>query len=107
MRAGMLGETVKRLAEPGVAEAALIEAGELALLSRVEDAAAGMGTSSGELAAFVARRWLAAAGDEDWLRLIGVMGRSDQPGLAAIALMLEQALAELNAGPDARARVPA
>lgn len=93
----MLGDTVKRLAEPGVAEATLIEAGELALLARLEQAAPMLGTTAGELAAFVVRRWLAAAADDDWLRLLGVMGRSDQPGLAAIVLMLEQALGELEA----------
>lgn len=91
----MLGDTVKRLAEPGVAEAVLIEAGEIALLVRVERAAAELETTAGEFAAFVARRWLALAADDDWLRLVGVMGRSERPGLAAIALMLEQALGEL------------
>lgn len=99
----MLGETVERLALPGIAEAVLIEAGELALLARVERAAEHFQTTSGELAAFVARRWLSLAADEDWLRLLGVMGRTDRPGLAAIAMMLEQALGELEACPSAKA----
>ena len=50
----------------------------------------------GELAAFIARRWLAAAGEEDWLGLVAAMGRSDRPGLAALVAMLQQALAELD-----------
>ncbi len=92
----MLGRLVEELTVPGVAEATLIDAGELALLARVEVAADGLAMTPGELAAFVARRWLALADDEDWLQLLAVMGRSDRPGLAGLVTILEQALAELD-----------
>lgn len=92
----MLGRIVEELAQPGVAEATLIEAGELALLVRLEAAADALAMPPGELAAFIARRWLAAAGEEDWLGLVAAMGRSDRPGLAALVAMLQQALAELD-----------
>ncbi|MEZ5862938.1 MAG: peptidylprolyl isomerase [Geminicoccaceae bacterium] len=80
----------------GVAEAALIEAGELALLARLNDAAGRLDTDPAGLASYIVRTWLTRADDEAWLRLIGVMNRSEMPGLAALALMLGQALAELD-----------
>jgi len=102
----MLGRIVDELAQPGVAEATLIEAGELALLARLEAAADALAMAPGELAGFIARRWLAAAGEEDWLGLVAAMGRSNRPGLEALVAMLRQALAELDRKQvDARAAV--
>jgi hypothetical protein len=98
-----LGAIVRDLARPGVAEATLIEAGALPLLARLEAAAIDFAMPPGELAGSITRVWLAQAGDDDWLRLLGVMGRSDQPGLAALVMMLEQALAELDARAQAEA----
>ena len=92
----MLGRIVDELAQPGVAEATLIETGELALLARLEAAADILAMAPGELAAFIARRWLAAADEKDWLGLVAAMGRSDLPGLEALVTMLQQALAELD-----------
>ena len=92
----MLGRIVQELVQPGVAEATLIEAGELGLLARLEAAADVLAMPPGELAAFNARRWLAAADEDDWLGLVAAMGRSDRPGLAALVAMLRQALAELD-----------
>ncbi len=92
----MMGELVKGLAEPGVAEASLVEAGELALLARLNDAAGRLASDPGDLASYIVRTWLARADDEAWVRLIGVVNRSEVPGLAAVVMMLEQALAELD-----------
>ena len=91
----MLGELVEHLAEPGVAEASLVEAGELGLLARLTEAAAGFDAEVGDLASFVVRSWLARADDDAWVQLMAAMNRSEAPGLAALVLMLEQALAEL------------
>lgn len=99
-----LGTIVRDLARPGVAEATLIEAGAMPLLARLETAAGGLEMSTGALAEHITRVWLAQAGDDDWLRLLGVMGKSDQPGLAALVMMLEQALAELDGKADAGRR---
>jgi hypothetical protein len=106
-----LGAIVRDLARPGVAEATLVEAGAMPLLARLEAAAADFAMPPGELANYISRTWLARAGDDDWLRLLGVMGKSDQPGLAALVMMLEQALAELDAKaaattPEARIETP-
>jgi hypothetical protein len=93
----MLGNLIQALDEPGTAETALIEAGELALLARLEAAARSLDMSTGALAAFIARRWVELAGDDDWLRLAAVMGRSDRPGLAALVAILGQAMGEWEA----------
>jgi hypothetical protein len=93
----MLGSLIQALDEPGTAEAALIEAGELALLARLEAAARSLDSPTGALAAFIARRWVELAGDDDWLRLTAVMGRNDRPGLTALVAILGQAMAEWEA----------
>lgn len=67
-----------------------------AVVARLEAAANSFETTTGTLASFIDKTWLARAGDDDWLRLVAVMGRSDRPGLAALTMMLEQALAELD-----------
>ncbi|HRY26050.1 MAG: hypothetical protein H6852_07290 [Geminicoccaceae bacterium] len=92
----MMGELVGRLTEPGVAEATLIEAGELGLLARLSNAAGMLDADIGDLTSHIVRTWLARADDEAWVQLIGVMNRSAVPGLAALVLMVEQALAELD-----------
>lgn len=92
----MLGELVGSLAKPGVTEASLVEAGELTLIARLNEAAGRLDTDPGDLASYIVRTWLARADDDAWLRLVGVMNRSEVPGLAAVVLMLEQALAELD-----------
>lgn len=91
-----LGAVVARLEQPGSVEATLIEAGELTLLLRLEAAATSFEARTATLASFIVKTWLARAGDDDWLRLVAVMGKSDRPGLAALTMMLEQALAELD-----------
>lgn len=88
----MLGELIARLDDPGAAEEALIESGDIMLLARVRAEAEYLGQSVGDFAASVVRRFMDGAGDEEWVQLIGAMNRSDTPGLAAIRTILARAV---------------
>lgn len=87
----MLGDLMARLEEPGAAEEALVEAGELLLLTRVRAEAEHSGMSVGAYCSSVVRRFVDTAGDGEWLQLVGAMNRSDTPGLAALGVMLDGA----------------
>ena len=90
----MLGDIIARLHEPGAAEAALIEAGDLALLADVRTAAGLIGMETGEFVSLAVRRFLERADDEAWLQLVGVMGKSETPGLEALTAILRRAVGD-------------
>jgi len=90
----MLGDIIARLEDYGTAEAVLVEAGDLALLADVRAAADHLGMETGRFVSLAVRRYLDRADDDAWLRLAGVMGRSDTPGLAAVSTILRQAVAD-------------
>lgn len=87
----MLGELIGRLDQPGIAEAALVEAGDLVLLAGVTEAAGLLGLSTGAFASLAVRRFVERATDEDWLQLTGAMGR-EAAGLAALRTILARAV---------------
>lgn len=100
----MLGTLVTRLGEPGVAEATLLEAGDITLLARLQETARAEGVNLATFASRSVRHFLDHAGEEDWLQLMGVMGRSQEPGLVALRTILESALRHARtceAGPSA------
>ncbi|WP_436644185.1 hypothetical protein [Microbaculum sp. FT89] len=90
----MLGDIIARLGDPGAAEAILIEAGELVLLADIRDAARALDLDAGEFSALAVRRFVERADDDAWLHLVGVIGRSDAPGLDALSAILRRAVAD-------------
>ncbi|MDX6749789.1 hypothetical protein SH611_08230 [Geminicoccaceae bacterium 1502E] len=94
----MLGTLITRLEEPGMAEAALIGAGDMALLSRLQEIAAAEGVQLAAFASRAVRHFLDHAGEEDWLQLMGLMGRSKEPGLVALRIILHKAADHAVAG---------
>ncbi len=91
----MLGDFIARIDEPFIAEQALIEAGELALLANVSEAAGQLGFEVAPFIALAVRRFIERADDEAWLQLVGVMGKSEEPGHAALAAILRRAVKDV------------
>ena len=89
----ILGDLVAQLAEVGVSERAIAAMGDLALLARVSAAATAAGMSTGEYAARSVRLFADHAVDEAWLALVGRCQADTDPGLAALAYILETGLA--------------
>jgi hypothetical protein len=71
---------------------ALIELGDLVLLTRVEAAAAAEQLTAGGFTARAVDRFSSQASDEDWVSLIGVMGQTSDPGQACLRNILQFAL---------------
>jgi hypothetical protein len=87
-----LGDLIGRMDEPDVAEGAIAAIRDLSLLGRVASAAGAAGISAGEYAAISVRTFANTAGDEAWLALISKCQVHSDPGLAALAYILETGL---------------
>jgi len=88
----MLGELIGRLDQPGIAEAALVDTGDLVLLAGVAEAAELFDLSTGAFTSLAVQRFVERATDEDWLQLAGAMSREEAPGLAALRTILTRAV---------------
>lgn len=88
----MLGRLIASLDEPGVSERLVSALEAPALQSRLDSAAAADGRAPSEVVASAVRGFLDTASDEEWLQLVGIMGRATDPGLAAMRAILERSL---------------
>ncbi len=86
-----------RMDQADVAERAIAAIRDLSLLGRVASAAGAAGMSAGEYAAISVRSFANTADDEAWLALISRCQAHTDPGLAALACILESALPTDNA----------
>lgn len=88
----LLGDIIQHFEDEAVAVEALVSLGDLPLLAQVEEAAAAQGGTPGEFAASAVAIFSQTASDEDWVSLIGAMGRSADPGQACLKRMIEYRL---------------
>ncbi len=88
----LLGDIIQHFEDEAVAMEALVSLGDLPLLARVEEAATAQGVAPGEFAASAVAIFSQTASDEDWVSLIGVMGRTQDPGEACLRAMISFAL---------------
>jgi hypothetical protein len=76
----LLSDILSRLEDDAEAAETLLGLGDLALMARLERAAAERGCALGEFAGAAVRRYAADASDEEWITLMGALGRADDPG---------------------------
>lgn len=88
----LLGDIIAQFEDAAAALEALVGLGDLALLARVEDAAAAAELTPGAFAAQAVEVFSTRASDEDWVSLIGAMGQTADPGQACLKRMIEFAL---------------
>jgi hypothetical protein len=89
----LLGDVIARLDDPAVAAETLLSLDDLSLTARVTEAAASRQVPLGDYAAGAVRAFVAQAGDEDWLTLIGRMGRAEDPARVFLSHALAHGLA--------------
>lgn len=77
----LLGDILSRLENDAVAAETLLSLGDLTLMARLEQAAAERGCALGEFAGAAVRRYAAGASDEEWITLMGALGRAEDPGV--------------------------
>ena len=93
-----LGALIARLENEQDATEMMQALGDLVLYAQTSAAAERYGETPGEYLAASVGQFAAVAGDGEWLGLIAAMERTDDPGRAAIALILRWSLARDLAG---------
>jgi hypothetical protein len=91
----LLGDVIARLEDEVFADETLIAMNDLTLAARVADAAAAEGLPRGEFVAAAVGSFAAACSDEEWLTVIGQMGRAEDPGHVLMRRALDGALRSL------------
>jgi len=87
-----LGDVIARLEDEVFASETLFALDDLALTARVVALAAENHLSAGEFAAQSVGQFVNSASDEEWLTLIGLMSRADDPGQVFLRRILLAAL---------------
>jgi hypothetical protein len=90
----VLGDVLAQFNDDSVAVETLLSLDDLALVARLKAQAESQGRSLGELTAAAVRSYEAHAPDEEWITLMGALGRATDPGAVCLKRILEF---ELNA----------
>jgi hypothetical protein len=88
----LLGDVIARFDDEVFASETLFALDDLALTTRVLALAAESHLSAGEFAAESVGQFVNGASDEEWLTLIGLMSRADNPGQVFLRRVLSNAL---------------
>jgi hypothetical protein len=90
----LLGDVIARFDDEAAANETLLSLGDLALMLRVTTLAAEHNVSAGQLAMLAVGHFVNAAGDEDWLNLVGQMTRAEDPGAVFLRRVLSSAMSD-------------
>jgi len=88
----LLGEIIRDFSQEARATEALLSCNDIALLARVGEAANLYEETVGEYAAGAVRRFANLATSEDWLGLMNVIERADDPGINCLTVMMKWSL---------------
>jgi hypothetical protein len=97
----LLGDLIAQFTDEAVAEETILGLSDLALLAELRARAQASGLDLGAYAAAAVNRYASEASDEEWVTLMGALGRADDPG----AIYLKRALAYVtreDSGPACR-----
>jgi hypothetical protein len=87
----MLGDVLARLTDETVAVETILGAGDLTLLTMVKERAAAEGLDLAACVTQTVQRYTHEASDEEWVTLIGLMNRANDPGAVCLKRAFEQA----------------
>ena len=91
----LLGDLLSRFSDETIAMEAILRLGDVVLLAKSRERAHAEALQLGAFAALAAQRYAAEASDEEWVTLLGAMGRSMDPALT----YLNRALIHVTSGP--------
>jgi hypothetical protein len=84
-----LGDVLARLDDDGATAEFLLGIGGLTLLASTRERANESGTDLASYVRAVVQRYAASASDEEWLTVMGIIGRAPDPGLAYVRRAIE------------------
>jgi hypothetical protein len=91
----VLGDLLARFGDESSAAEAVLSLADLRLVAALRQRAIAHGLGLGAFAALAVRRYAEEASNEEWVTLMGELGRSADPGLAFI----KRALADTTRAP--------
>ncbi len=92
----ILGDLLARFSDESIAVETVFGLGDLALIARLSEQAAADGLTLGAYAASAVRRYAAEASDQEWVNLMGALGRAPDPGMVC----MQRAFAHVLTGPQ-------
>jgi len=98
-----LGDIIRSFSEDSAASEALLACNDIVLFARVGDAANRYEETVGEYVSGAVRRFANLAGSEDWLGLMNVVERTDDPGTGCLVYMVNWSLKKDDAPEPAHA----
>lgn len=93
----LLGEQIARVEDETIAAETLLGLGDLTLTARVTEAATRDGVTPGAFIAESVGCFVQGASDEDWLTLVGLISRADNPGQVFLMRVLHAVLQQVEA----------
>ncbi len=85
----MLGDILARLNDEGEAAEIILGVGDLRLLAAMQERAQSEGLDLAAYARAAVQRYAAEASDEEWITLMGLIGRAGDPGTACLKRAFE------------------
>ena len=89
----LLGDILSRLENDGEAAEVILGAGDLRLLAAMKEQAEADGLSLAAYTRAAVQRYVAAASDEEWITLMGQIGRTADPGGICLKRAFESVIA--------------
>ena len=88
----ILGDIIDRLQDDSEATELILNAGSLPLVTAMQRQAQAEGVGLADYAKAAVQRYAASASDEEWITLMGLIGRSPDPGSVCLRRAFEFAL---------------
>jgi len=88
----MLGDILAKLTDETTAVEAILGTGDLALLAAVRDRASSEDVGLAACVTQTVQRYTAQASDEEWVTLMGMLNRAQDPAAACLKRAFEYAL---------------
>ena len=88
----MLGDILAKLTDEATAVETILAAGDLTLLAAVKERAVTDGLALGACVVQTVQRYTNEANDEEWVTLIGLMNRTNDPAAICLKRAFEHAL---------------
>jgi hypothetical protein len=90
----LLGDVLASFEDEAVATETILRLGDLSFVARLRECAELNSQTLGDYAMCAVRRFAAEASDEQWVTLMGLMARADDPGAVCLRHALVCALDE-------------
>lgn len=90
----LLGDLLARFRDETIATEIVLGCGDLVLIAGLMEQAQINGQTLGSYAAGAVRRYAADASDEEWVTLMGALGRAEDPGTVCMRRAFDHVLQE-------------